>query len=194
MQELQRFHSTGCVYFGRNNQWHHRREVYVGTKGRRSRGGRRVENTGSLTSCATVYNAGNTICRNLLALDTPSTPSGISFLHPVPRLPSTHVRFHRLSRKVTTHPTSCFPFTSFSSLRSRFVHVGTSEFTYLLSFQIIFSLSITNPFFQSRGTRWWITSCGSFVEWMDMNRDSSFFFLNRPFIYFFLFQRERRLV
>lgn len=176
MQELQRFHSTGCVYFGRNNQWHHRREVYVGTKGRRSRGGRRVENTGSLTSCATVYNAGNIICRNLLALDTPSTPSGISFLHPVPRLPSTHVRFHRLSRKVTTHPTSCFPFTSFSSLRSRFVHVGTSEFTYLLSFQIIFSLSITNPFFQSHGTRWWIISCGSFVEWMDTNRDSSFFF------------------
>ena len=166
----------------------------VGTKGRRSRGGRRVENTGSLTSCATVYNAGNIICRNLLALDTPSTPSGISFLHPVPRLPSTHVRFHRLSRKVTTHPTSCFPFTSFSSLRSRFVHVGTSEFTYLLSFQIIFSLSITNPFFQSHGTRWWITSCGSFVEWMDTKRDSSFFFLNRPFIYFFLFQRERRLV
>lgn len=40
-----------------------------------------LENTGSLTSCATVYNAGNTICRNLLALDTPSTPSGISFLH-----------------------------------------------------------------------------------------------------------------
>lgn len=30
MQELQRFHSTGCVYFGRNNQWHHRREVYEG--------------------------------------------------------------------------------------------------------------------------------------------------------------------
>lgn len=191
MQELQRFHSTGCVYFGRNNQWHHRREVYVGTKGRRSRGGWRVENTGSLTSCATVYNAGNTICRNLLALDTPSTPSGISFLHRVPRLPSTHVRFHRLSRKVTTHPASCFPFTSFFSL----VHVssfGRVNFPIRYRFKWIFLYPLlSNLFiFQSFNvTRWWITCCGSFVEWMDTKRD---FFLNRLFIY--CFQRERRLV
>lgn len=43
--------------------------------------GCRVENTGRLTSRATVYNAGNTICRNLLALDTRATPAEISFLH-----------------------------------------------------------------------------------------------------------------
>lgn len=40
-----------------------------------------MENTGRLTSRATVYNAGNTICRNLLALDTRATPAEISFLH-----------------------------------------------------------------------------------------------------------------
>ena len=58
-----------------------RREVYVGTLWQGDPCGCRVENTGRLTSCATVYNADNTICRNLLALDTRATPAGISFLH-----------------------------------------------------------------------------------------------------------------
>lgn len=42
-----------------------------------------TEGTDRSTSCATVYNAGNTICRNLLPLDTRSSPRPrwrISFL------------------------------------------------------------------------------------------------------------------
>lgn len=53
---------------------------------------RAVEGADRSTSCATVYNAGNTICRNLLPLDTRSSSSspfspdwyGISFLDGTP--------------------------------------------------------------------------------------------------------------
>lgn len=82
-----------------------------------------MENTGRLTSCTTVYNAGNTICRNLLVLDTHANPGGISFLYRtrsyVPRLPSTRIPFRR-SRKLATHfsllPTFYFPVTFFDTL------------------------------------------------------------------------------
>lgn len=53
-------------------------EPRSGGKGRngkrppRSRRGGREEGTDRSTSCATVYNAGNTICQNLLPLDTHS--------------------------------------------------------------------------------------------------------------------------